>query len=404
MPVGLCVGWLIAMGVEAVLSLPWLREAFGGLHWQLAAARCDTAPRPGGWRPTSSARSPWSSLIVGVGVWTSTRGGDDDPGPGSPSTPREPAVQRVPTCAPTAETGPAPHDRPQRPVGHRIDARPPLRSYDEVGALVTLAKAAGAAGHLDHRVVPDHAARPRRVDLRFEGIDRTIAAARRAGLEVRAPAHGHARLGARRARRHDAPAPAHRRRARRAGRASSETCMRHVDGKVDYVEVWNEPNDPEVVADRARTRSSSPGCWRRPTTPIKDGLAGDPGDQRRPQRQRHRLPREGLRGRARRSGSTASPVRQLGVHPFAGATPPDVDRPGQALRARPVRPLRRELHRASWRCTTCSSRTATTTMPDLHHPVRLHRPGHRRPRGGPRRDPGAATSTKAFEQPPAAAT
>ena len=31
---GLCIGWLIAMGVEMVLGLPWLRRAFGGLHWR----------------------------------------------------------------------------------------------------------------------------------------------------------------------------------------------------------------------------------------------------------------------------------------------------------------------------------------------------------------------------------
>ena len=31
---GLCIGWLIAMGVEMALGLPWLRRAFGGLHWR----------------------------------------------------------------------------------------------------------------------------------------------------------------------------------------------------------------------------------------------------------------------------------------------------------------------------------------------------------------------------------
>src|SRR3954468_14006486 len=36
---GLCIGWLVAMGVEMLLGARWLRQAFGGLRWQLPLRR-----------------------------------------------------------------------------------------------------------------------------------------------------------------------------------------------------------------------------------------------------------------------------------------------------------------------------------------------------------------------------
>ena len=76
-PIGLCVGWLIAMVVEAVLSVPWLRDAFGGLHWQspLSLRRAEA----GRVAPHVVGAVALVALIVGVGVWTSTRAGQETP-------------------------------------------------------------------------------------------------------------------------------------------------------------------------------------------------------------------------------------------------------------------------------------------------------------------------------------
>ena len=74
------------MAVEAVLSLPWLREAFGGLRFQspLTLRRRTEVGRTS---PTVVAAVVLVALIVSVGVWTSTRSGSEDtPGPGGPST------------------------------------------------------------------------------------------------------------------------------------------------------------------------------------------------------------------------------------------------------------------------------------------------------------------------------
>ena len=50
--IGLCLGWLTAMVLEAILGIPWLRQAFGGLHWQ----------------------SPWRCAGRSAGRWGAGRG------------------------------------------------------------------------------------------------------------------------------------------------------------------------------------------------------------------------------------------------------------------------------------------------------------------------------------------
>ena len=68
------------MAVEIVLSVPWLREAFGGLHWQspLSLRRAEA----GRVAPHVVGAVALVALIIGVGVWTSTRAGQEDHRPG----------------------------------------------------------------------------------------------------------------------------------------------------------------------------------------------------------------------------------------------------------------------------------------------------------------------------------
>ena len=113
---GLCIGWLIAMGVEMVLGLPWLRRAFGGLHWRwpLPLRRRTELGRVGVQVVVGAA------LVVaigGVGIWTATQG--------------ETGTSGSPTAERAARAGSAgadvradcrlrrSQDRPQRAVRHR---------------------------------------------------------------------------------------------------------------------------------------------------------------------------------------------------------------------------------------------------------------------------------------------
>ena len=137
---GLCIGWLIAMGVEMALGLPWLRRAFGGLHWRLAAARASPYPSSAGRRCrwSSGPRWSWPSAASGSGPPpvaspdTGTSTADGLPEPGAP----------VPTCEPSASyRGPKIDLNVQSATG---DPAHPIRTYDEVRGLVALAKAAGA--------------------------------------------------------------------------------------------------------------------------------------------------------------------------------------------------------------------------------------------------------------------
>jgi len=97
--------------------------------------------------------------------------------------------------------------------------------------------------------------------------------------------------------------------------------MRHVDGKVDYVEVWNEPN-----AHKYWTTGPDPVEFTRllaatydvvkevapETQVVSGGLNGnDIGFL------------EKMYEAADTIGLEATPYDQLGVHPFAGAAPPD---------------------------------------------------------------------------------
>lgn len=314
--VGLCVGWLIAMAVEAVLSVPWLREAFGGLRWQLPLLlrrRAET----GRVAPHVVGATTLVLLVIGVGVWTSTRTGNDDPGPGAPTASGQPA-STTPVAEDCLETGQAPLIDLGVQAATGIDSHPQLDDK-EVRALVRLAKAAGA--EVISTTASFRALQPREgAPYRVQGMDRVIAAAREAGLRVRLRLMTMPQWAL------DEPNGT----ARQPPRSEAELArwdtfvrdvLRHVEGKVDFVEVWNEPNtqkywttgpDPveftRLLADTyAVVKEVSPG-----TQVVSGGLDGnDIGFL------------EAMYQAVDTLGLETTPFDHLGVHPFAGAAPPD---------------------------------------------------------------------------------
>jgi hypothetical protein len=235
---GLCAGWLIAMGVEIVLGTPWLRQAFGGLHWRwpLPSRHRTEAGRA----LTQIGVGALLVVVVGVaGVWSATRDqGRAGSDPGSSSNGLLEPGAPVPTCAPTVDQpGPLVDLNVQSATG---DPARPIHSFDEVRQLVGLAQAAGAkviSTTTSFRTMQPVEGGP----IQFEYIDRTIGAARSAGLQVRLQLVGMPDWAL------DEPQYE-----RQPPRSDAELAawaefvtkvMRHVNGKVDYLEVWNEPNE-----------------------------------------------------------------------------------------------------------------------------------------------------------------
>ena len=312
---GLCVGWLAAMAVSAVLSVPWLREAFGGLHWQspLSLRRAEA----GRIAPHVVGAVALVALIVGVGVWTSTRAGQETPGPAAPTT-----ASGEPTSSQDAddcfETGEAPliDLGVQAATGNPAH---PQRTHEEVGELVTLAKVAGA--QVISTTASFRALQPLEpVPYRFDGMDRVIAAARDAGLQVRLRLMTMPRWAL------DEPNGS----IRQPPRTDAELArwagfvrdvMQHVDGKVDFVEVWNEPNaqkywttgpDPVEFTRLLATTFAVVNEVSPETQVVSGGLNGN--DIGFLERMYEAVDTIGLE---------VTPFDQLGVHPFAGAAAPD---------------------------------------------------------------------------------
>ena len=151
---GLCIGWLIAMGVEMVLGLPWLRRAFGGLHWRwpLPLRRRTELGRVG------------VQVVVGAALVAGHRRRRDlDRHPGRDGYQRQPHGQRAARAGSAGADVRADcrlrrsQDRPQRAVRHRRPGAsdPDLRRGPR-------ARRAGPGrrrpGDLDLHVVPHHAA------------------------------------------------------------------------------------------------------------------------------------------------------------------------------------------------------------------------------------------------------
>jgi O-antigen/teichoic acid export membrane protein len=244
--VGLCIGWLVAMAVEAVLSTPWLREAFGGLRWQNPLT---LRPRTEAGRtsPTVVGAVALVALIVTVGIWSSLRGSE---APGTPSGPEDPISS---VGSPGSTGSPSGEDdecapTPQRPgpaidlgiQASRGDQRPANLSAAQVRTLVGQAADAGASvisTSASFKAIKPIQSGP----YRFDNLDRVVDSAAAAGLDVKLRmtwtpdwALDEPPVGARQAPRSEAEL------------ARWETfvrdVMQHVDGKVDYVEVWTEPN------------------------------------------------------------------------------------------------------------------------------------------------------------------
>lgn len=328
---GLCVGWLIAMGVEMALGVPWLRQAFGGLHWQLPVPRrrLSAANRgdSGKVAPHVLGAAALVLAIAGVGVWTATRS-DDVTNTTEDSTGLPPIGEVVETCQPSASRpGPKIDLNVQSATGN---AAQPLRSYDDVRELVRLAQQAGAeviSTTVSFRTMQPDAGGP----IRFDALDRTIGAARSAGLGVKVQLVGMPGWAL------DDPQYK-----RQAPRSDAELgvwtdfvtkVLRHVDGKVDYLEVWNEPNDPKwwptgpdpVEFTRLMAVTYTAVHTVAPNTAvISGGLNGnDVGYLSHVYDARKEL------------GLKASPFDMVGTHPFSAAAAPDVVDPEKRYKRDP---------------------------------------------------------------------
>ncbi len=312
---GLCIGWLIAMGVEMTLGIPWLRQALGGLRWR--------SPLPTR-RRTELGRAAvqvvvGAALVVaigGVGVWAATRG-EPSSSTGTPTANGLPELGApVPTCEPSASyLGPKIDLNVQSATG---DAADPIRTEDAVRELVGLAQAAGAqviSTSTSFRTMQPVEGQP----IEFGYVDRTIGAARSAGLQVKLQLVGMPDWAL--------DDPQH---PRQAPRSEAELqawadfvteVMRHLDGKIDYLEVWNEPNEykwwpsgPDPV-EFARLLSVTYTAVHKAspnTQVISGGLASnDIGFLEKVYKAFDTL------------GLKASPFDMVGAHPFAGDHAPD---------------------------------------------------------------------------------
>ena len=258
-------------------------------------------------------------LIVGVGIWTSTRAGNEDPGPGGTAStqPGEP-TSSAPVAEDCFDTGRAPlvDLGVQAATGN---AERPQLTDQEIAALVTLAQEAGA--DVISTTASFRALQPvEGGSYRFDGMDRVISAARAAGLDVRLRLMVMPRWAL------DEPNGS----LRQPPRSDAELArwarfvrdvMRHVDGEVAFVEVWNEPNSqrywstgPDPV-EFARLLGSTYDVVKEvapDATVISGGLNGnDIGFLEKTYEAFETI------------GLAATPFDQVGVHPFTGSAPPE---------------------------------------------------------------------------------
>jgi hypothetical protein len=317
---GLCIGWLIAMGVEMVLWIPWLRQAFGGLRWQspLATFRRGDAGQAGKVAPHVIGAAALVVVIIGVGVWSATKGTDGTDGPPAAETTNGlPEIGApVETCEPAA-------DRPGPQIDLNVQSATgipdrPIRTFDQVRELVRLAQQAGAtviSTTTSFRTMQPGPDEP----IQFEYIDRTIGAARSAGLQVKLQVVGMPDWAL-----DDAEFE------RQAPRSDAELqiwakfvtkVMRHVNGKVDYLEVWNEPNeskwwpsgpDPMEFARLLDASYTAVHTVSPSTKVVSGGLASNDIGYL-----------DKVYGAFDKLELKASPFDMVGAHPFSGSAAPD---------------------------------------------------------------------------------
>lgn len=318
---GLCIGWLSAMGVEAVLGIPWMRQAFGGLHWKW---------RPAQWRRTETGSAKVQVLVgalvvmvmVAVGIWSFNREAENGRGPVSTPSPTSSQSSEPPVdpCGPASgESGPLIDLNVQSATGN--PARP-IRSEEEVAHLVSLAQDAGA------RIISTSTSfttmQPKSTEpMQFGYLDRTIAAARAAGMPVRLQVMGMPRWGL------DDP-----QKTRQPPRSDAElevwrdlltTLVEHVKGDVEYLEIWSEPNgtkwwptgpDPMEFARLLSVSYEVVSEIAPEIQVVSGGIAGnDIGYLERVYEAFAELDLE------------KTPFDMLGAHPFSGDLPPESEDP-----------------------------------------------------------------------------
>lgn len=341
-PVGLCLGWLAAMVLEALLATRWLREAFGGVRWQ-APVPLRKRPEHGRVAAQVAAATALALLVVGVGVWTATRGGGGEGQNTNPSA--DPTSTATSTASPTAVPPAAVEDclaegatPPKIDLDVQAatgDRRRPLRSRAEVARLVRLAKDAGAevitttASFRSMHPAPGG-------EYRFVGIDRVLDAASAEGLTVRIRLLGMPTWAL------DEPNGTRRQPPRTEPELERwaefvAVVVRHVDrrmrGALDYVEVWNEPNsqkywttgpDPVEFARLLETTTSVVRQVAPETLVISGGLVGnDLGFLTR------------LYEAFDTIGLAETPFDALGLHPFTGSAAPSEVDPAQVYEREP---------------------------------------------------------------------
>ena len=336
--VGLGIGWLVAMAVEAVVGLPWMREAFGGLHWRnpLALRHRTEAGRTS---PTVVGAVALVALIVTVGVWTSTRSADGDDPDTSPGTdgPSTSAPTSTPTSTPTGDGECARTSAQPGPLvdlgvqASRGNQKPNKLTAAQVRALVEHAKEAGAS--IISTSASFKAIKPTEDGpYRFDNLDRVVDIAAAAGLDVKLRmtwtpswALDEDPIGARQPPRSEAEL------------ARWETfvrdVMQHVDGKVGYVEVWTEPNsfrywptgpDPVEFARLLDASSRAIHDVAPGTKVVAGGLRGnDIGFL------------TAMYDAFEEIGLARTPFDMLGVEPFNGGRAPENDDPGQIYQVDP---------------------------------------------------------------------
>lgn len=263
---GLAVGWLAAIALEALLAVPLVRGALGGLPWQLPAlpgrARAHSERGAASWAFASAAVVLVVAVAFGV---VAARGGSS----GSQAEPVPDAV----ACPPTStRPGPLVDLGVQAATG---DPARPLLSQAEVEQLVARAVDAGAS--VVSTGVSWQMARPTRAGgYDWSGLDRVVDAARARGLTVRVQLSGlpeWARTG-----RLDLVGPTGWRpplstvELARWSRFVTDV-VDHLDGRAAFLEAWTEPNSADFWAT-----GPDPAAFARLLTTTYDAVrAADPG-------------------------------------------------------------------------------------------------------------------------------
>jgi hypothetical protein len=295
-----------------LLGARWLRQAFGGLQWQLPLRRRTQLGRAA---VQVGIAGMFIVLIGAVGVWSATRGP-------SSATPTDDGPRRVATCEPSAAYGGPEIDlNVQSATG---DPAHPIRSYTEVKQLVDLARDAGAKVISTSTSFTTMKPFPKR-PMRFTYIDRTIRAAHEDGLQVRLQVAGMPRWGL------DDPTYAN-----QPPRSAAELqvwtglvtqLVQHVKGQVDYLEVWNEPNeakwwptgpDPEEFARLLGTTYSVVRTVAPTIQVVSGGLASNDIGYL-----------DKVYDAFQELGYQTTPFDLVGAHPFSGDRAPDSVNPAK---------------------------------------------------------------------------